>query len=277
MLNIHSLSHYYRRQKPVINRVTTRLEAGRIAGLMGANGVGKSTLMRIVMGLLYPKDGLVEVLGHDPAKREVNFLNQIYLVPEETYLPDMTSDIFAALYSPFYPKFDNALFLQTLERFELAHPHALADYSFGQKKKFLIAFGVATRAKLLVLDEPTNGLDIPSKAQFRQLLIESISDDQSVLISTHQARDLENLIDMVILMDNQEAQACDLNEVANKLSIGKYEQEPADTIFSQKNIGEYVCLTPYRENSRQHLDLEMLFNAFHSNKEKLLNAIGAAA
>lgn len=277
MLKIQSLSHYYRRQKPVIQSITTRLEAGRIAGLMGANGVGKSTLMRLVTGLLYPKDGSVEVLGHDPAKREVNFLNQIYLVPEETYLPDMTSDMFASLYSPFYPKFDHSLFLRTLERFELAHPHALADYSFGQKKKFLIAFGIATRAKLLVLDEPTNGLDIPSKTQFRQLLIENISDDQSVLISTHQARDLENLIDMVILMDNQDAQACDLNDVTNKLSVGKYEKEPEDAIFSQKNIGEFVCLTPYREDSRQHLDLEMLFNAFHSNKEKLLNAISAAA
>lgn len=273
MLQIDQLSFAYRSHSPVMQKISSELPSGCIAGLLGANGVGKSTLLKLIAGLLKPQAGSIKIAQHAPEKRSAALLEALYLVPEQTWVPDMRSDSYAKLYSPLYPQFNQSLFAQCLDRFELPYPKNLLDYSFGQQKKFLIAFGIATRPQLFILDEPTNGLDIPSKEQFRQLLMENCNEEQSIIISTHQAHDLQGMIDTAMFMDHQRLLTLNMENLATLFSVEKFENKPDKALYSTESLNKWLCLVPFLESSQRELDLELLFNAFHLNKDAFLRHI----
>ncbi|MEI6143626.1 MAG: ABC transporter ATP-binding protein [Mariniphaga sp.] len=202
MIQIKDLNFGYPRQEPLFNGLSVQLEAGSITGLLGKNGAGKTSLLKLLTGLLHPRSGEISVLGQNPRKREVAMLNDVFFVPEEFYFPAISIGDYVKAYAPFYPRFDNEMMGRILVEFELDGKSNLQKLSHGQKKKFLIAFALATRCRLLVLDEPTNGLDIPSKSLFRKILAGSLDENQLVVISTHQVKDVENLIDKIIILDN---------------------------------------------------------------------------
>ncbi len=266
---VHALDFAYNRRKQILKNLSFILPSGSIAGLLGANGTGKSTLLQLLSGLLYPSAGDIQVLGSAPSQRGVELLQKLYFLPEEISLPDTSVTAYISHYHRFYPAFDQALMNSALQRMELNPRHRLHDYSFGQRKKFLICFALATRTQLLILDEPTNGLDIPSKEQFRELLLETRTDEQSVVISTHQAHDLEGLIDRVILMDADTLLSCDLNELTGQLSVGWYRKAPADALYCRRSVNQWQCLTPWRDDGDAEMDLELLFTTFHTNKAQL--------
>ncbi len=201
MVTLQDITYSYRRGAPVLNGLSLQLEPGRIYGLLGRNGAGKSTLLYHIAGLLFPKSGSCRVQGHEPARREPAFLQSVYIIPEAFQLPDMTAKRFIQLHAPFYPSFDPVLCASILEQFGMGEDDKLPQLSHGQQKKFQVAFAVATRVKLLLLDEPTNGLDIPSKQQFRKIIAGNLGEDQTMVISTHQVRDLDSLIDEVLILD----------------------------------------------------------------------------
>ncbi len=178
MIQINDLDFTYSRQKGLFNGLSLHLEPGSITGLLGKNGAGKTTLLKLMTGLLHSNSGVISILGHDPKNREVSMLNDVFLVPEEFYFPSISIQEYVKAFAPFYPRFDQALFVRILEEFELMAENNLQKHSHGQKKKFLIAFALSTRCRLLVLDEPTNGLDIPSKSLFRKILAGSLDEDQ---------------------------------------------------------------------------------------------------
>jgi ABC-2 type transport system ATP-binding protein len=171
-----------------------QLMPGNIYGLLGLNGAGKSTLLKLMTGLLFPVAGAIEARGREPARREPGFLREVFVLPEELHLPGITGEQYVASLAPFYPRFDHARFARFLNDFELPRNKNLTSFSYGQKKKFLLSFGLASGTSLLVLDEPTNGLDIPSKTMFRRLVAESATEDRIYFISTHQVKDVESLI-----------------------------------------------------------------------------------
>lgn len=276
MLQISQLSFAYRKQSPVITDIGTYLPSGCIAGLLGANGVGKSTLLKLVAGLLRPMSGTVRANQQDPAKRHVDLLTALYLLPEQTWLPEMRADSYTKLYAPLYPRFDHSLFAQCLDRFELPYPKNLPDYSYGQQKKFLIAFGIAARPRLFLLDEPTNGLDIPAKEQFRQLLLETTGDDQSAIISTHQAHDLQGVIDTAMLMDQKRLLTISMEKLGRLFSVEKFASKPDNAIYAAESVNQWRCLIPFLESSQRELDLELLFNAFHLRKNAFLQHLDSA-
>lgn len=267
---VHALDFGYTRKKQILKNLSFTLPRGSIAGLLGANGTGKSTLLQLLSGLLYPGAGDIQVLGSAPSQRKVTLLQQLYFLPEEIWLPDTSVTAYINHFQRFYPAFDKALMTSALQRMELNPKHRLHDYSFGQRKKFLISFALATRTQLLILDEPTNGLDIPSKEQFRELLLETRTEEQSVVISTHQAHDLEGLIDRVLLMDAECLQSCDLNQLTERLSVGWYRKAPIDALYCRRSVNQWQCLTPWRDDGDAEMDLELLFTTFHNNKSQLL-------
>jgi ABC-2 type transport system ATP-binding protein len=179
------------------------VEAGHIYGLLGRNGAGKSTLLKLIAGLVFPVSGKSGGAGLNPSKRQPSFLQKIFLIPEEIETPDVDVMRFADDYAPFYPNFDKEQFLQLLQDFDVPL-RSLKQMSYGQKKKTWIALGIAANTQLLILDEPTNGLDIPSKRQFRKMMAASLTDERCVIISTHQVRDLDSLIDNIIIVDEGE-------------------------------------------------------------------------
>ncbi len=169
MIKIQNL-HFAYRKKAVFNGLNLSLERGHIYGLLGKNGTGKSTLLANIAGLLFPDKGTIEVLGYDPGKRQPWFLREVFMVPEEFYLPDIPLEQLLTYHAAFYPRFNKTQFQKYCTDFEIPLNSTLQHMSYGQKKKVLISFGLATNAALLLMDEPTNGLDIMSKSQFRKVM-----------------------------------------------------------------------------------------------------------
>ena len=243
---------------------------GNIYGLLGKNGAGKTTLLKLLAGLRFLKDGECEVMGYDPGQRLPSFLEDLFFLPEEFSLAEVSAGKFERLYAPFYPRFSPDLFREYMKEFELDYHKNLKVYSFGQKKKFLLAFGLARNSRLMLLDEPTNGLDIPSKRQFRKILASALADDQTVIIATHQARDLENLIDPVIILDEGRVIFNQfLEEVANRLTVRLLSEspEPGESLYTEKTVTGYSAVVENKDDHEAGVDLEILFNAVTSNAE----------
>lgn len=201
MLRIDNISYKYpgRRSRMVLDGFSLTLEQGNICGLLGPNGVGKSTLFYLIAGLLTPSTGAISYNGMMPRRRSTEFLRDIILVPEEIDLPDMTLTRYVEVNAPFYPRFSHELMEKILEMFDLKTDIHLARLSMGQRKKVFISFALACRTSLLLMDEPANGLDIPGKSAFRRAVVESMTDDRTIIISTHQVHDIDRIIDHVVI------------------------------------------------------------------------------
>ncbi len=272
MIQIENLSFSYGQKRPLFKELNLSLPSGNIYGLLGKNGAGKSTLLKIISGLLFPTDGTLDVVGFRPKDRYPHFLNEIYLVTEEFHLPSIKIEQYLSLYSPFYPRFNRSLFDEYINEFKLPRDQKLNALSYGQKKNFLLSFGLATDCKLLILDEPTNGLDIPSKSQFRKIVANAIHEDRSFIISTHQIRDMENLIDPIIILDEGKIVFFENYEtISKKLSITRQTELPNNNIlvYAESYLGAYTVVTENKTMEETSMNLEILFNAIVNNKSKI--------
>ncbi len=280
MVTIERLAYGYRRKKRrLFSDLQLHLEPGGICGLLGKNGAGKTTLLKLLCGLRFPQVGACRVLGLDPAQRPAGLLEETFLLPEEIPVPPLTGHAYASLYTSFYPRFEHSTFASRLAELEIDPSERLTEMSHGQRKKFLVAFGLSSGCRLLLLDEPTNGLDIPSKSQFRRILSRSVRDDRTIVISTHQVRDMENLIDPIVVLDggavvfNQP-----IAEITRRLLIRQEETEPRDdgVLYTEKALGGYQVVRRGREGEEGGLDLETLFNAI-TTSERVRGVFGAPA
>lgn len=270
MIEINNLSFHHKKQKTLFNNLTYKQTSGSITGLLGKNGAGKSTLLKLSAGLLHPKQGSIIINGYTPSNRNPDFLADIFLVSDEPYLPSLTVASYLAIYAPLYKNFDLEKMSKILKEFELEAHQKLDGISHGQQKKFIIAFALSTNCKLLLLDEPTNGLDIPSKRIFRKVLISSVEEDQLVVISTHQVKDIETIIDKIVIIEEgtivfeKETQL-----VTEKLQFQKLESisENSNIIYSEKCPGGYNAILPANNDEETEIDIELLFNAICNKTE----------
>ncbi len=203
MLTIQNLSFAYHSGRPVIQNLSLSLDKGCVCGLLGSNGAGKSTLLYLICGLLNPGTGTIDFNGHTPRQRQVCFLNDVFIVPEEVVLPNVLLKDFIEVNAPFYPRFSREEMDRYMELFNLPADLHLGACSMGQKKKAFLSFAIACRTSLLILDEPTNGLDISSKQDFRKAISMTMTDDRIILISTHQVYDVERILDHVVILGDQ--------------------------------------------------------------------------
>jgi ABC-2 type transport system ATP-binding protein len=259
----------YGKRKPLYKNLQLEVQAGHIYGLLGKNGAGKSTLLKLIAGLVFPVTGKLDVLGHEPAKRQPSFLEKIFLIPEEIETPDVEVIRFADDYAPFYPNFDKQQFMQLLNDFDVPL-RSLKQMSYGQKKKTWIALGIAANTRLLILDEPTNGLDIPSKRQFRKMMASTINEERCVIISTHQVRDLDSLIDNIIIVDDGELIVnAGIDTITQKVAFKHFtnEDEAANSIYSENNVmGTSAVMLNDHSDEDGRMDTELFFNAAIANK-----------
>lgn len=270
MIKVNNLNFGYSKGKLLFKNMSMQLSAGHIYGLLGKNGAGKSSLLKNLAGLVYAESGTMDVLGFDPAKRQPSLLKQICFIPEEFYLPSVKIDAFVKANAAFYPNFDHPYFTALLAEFDIPVAQKLINMSYGQKKKVIIAFGLATQAKLVIMDEPTNGLDIPSKAQFRKIMASAMTDDRCIIISTHQVRDLDNLIDTVIMLDESSvALKASVEEITNKLCFKRINELDDTVIYAEPSLSGYNAVMPNYHNEDSKLDIELLFNAVLAEKNKL--------
>jgi ABC-2 type transport system ATP-binding protein len=223
-----------------------------------------------MIGLLQPTEGSVRMMGHQPSEREPSLLQDIYFLPEEFYQPGVSLRSYVKANSGFYPRFDQELLERLINDFELPENKRLSQLSYGQKKKFLISFGLSSKCRLLVLDEPTNGLDIPSKAIFRRVMAGSLDEDQLVIISTHQVRDVENLIDRVLMLEKGRfIMQKNIYEISSKLHFATTASPYGENILYHEMVpGGYKVITP-QTNGNSSVDIELLFNAISNGTEKI--------
>ena len=272
MITIENLSFDYGRKNPVFQNFSLNMETGNIIGLLGRNGTGKSTLLYLISGLLRPHEGVIRINGTDVKKRAVEILSDTFLVPEEFMLPNVSLKQYVKLNRPFYPKFSQEILEACLRDFDLHTDIRLGELSMGQKKKAFVCFALATNTKLLMMDEPTNGLDIPSKSQFRKVIATGMTEEKSVIISTHQVRDIDKLLDHVVMIEGTEVL---LNEstarITDKLYFGEQGMnEPTDgALYIQPSIHGNSVILPNTFHEDSTLNLELLFNALLVEKEKI--------
>lgn len=201
MIDINNVTFEYQYGKPVLKDFSLSFPQGGVYGLLGKNGTGKSTLLYLISGLLRPQRGEVRVDGLLAENRQPEMLREIFLVPEEYDLPAVTLQSYIRALKPFYPRFSDELLRSCIEGFDLNIDMHLGALSMGQKKKVYMCVAMATGTRVLLMDEPTNGLDILSKSQFRKVVVMGMDDQKTVLVSTHQVHDVERLLDHVTILD----------------------------------------------------------------------------
>jgi ABC-2 type transport system ATP-binding protein len=268
MIRTKELTFNYSKEHRLFAGLDLELECGNIIGLFGKNGAGKSTFLKLITGLLKPNKGNIKVDGLTPFSRFPDFLENVFLITEELYIPQITIKKYIKAYAPFYKKFDLEKMNRILKEFELKDTVVLSKISHGQKKKFMIAFALSTNCKYLLLDEPTNGLDIPSKSVFRKVLVSSIEDDQLVIISTHQVKGIETIIDKVIILENGEIIFNnDIDTISRNIQFKKVQNisNHSDVLYSEKDIEGYKVIIPVTNNEETGIDVELLFNGIINN------------
>jgi ABC-2 type transport system ATP-binding protein len=273
MIEISNLTFGYGK-KTLFQNLNLSLKAGHIYGLLGKNGAGKSTLLKNIAGLVFPNAGTCKVNGYTSKNRLPDFLQELFFVPEDIYMPAISARQFADSTGHFYPNFDNMQFNKILAEFNVPDNKPLTQLSFGQQKKVVIAFGISTNTSLLIMDEPTNGLDIPSKAEFRRIIASTLTEDRCVIISTHQVRDLDNLIDSILILHDQQIVVnTSMDQIAEKVNFGTIPADATDYLYAEPTLSGLHAITINTDNSYSKVDMELLFNAIISNNEQLTQTL----
>lgn len=273
MIQLQNINFSYSKDRMLFNNLNLSLEGGHVYGLFGKNGAGKTTLLKIMSGLRFIQSGNVTTLGENAALRKAEMMKDIYFLQEEVFVPALSIRNFVKCYAPFYENFDKEQFEEYLHLFEIeSQDDKLTALSHGQRKKVIISFALATNTKILLMDEPTNGLDIPSKAAFRKIMSMAANNERLILISTHQVRDLHSLIDAVVILDNGHILLNAMaEEITDKLCFKILDENGTDEpiLYCEDNIRGDIVVTENIHHIETNLDIELLFNAVMMNKNRI--------
>jgi ABC-2 type transport system ATP-binding protein len=266
---------YPKGRRNIHTNLTLNLEENKIYGLLGKNGTGKSTLLYLIAGLLKPTKGTItmdvtneetgETTNYSTFERHQEVLREIFFVNEEYTLPALNLNDWASSLGGFYPSYSEEMFRQCLADFDITGNPKLTTLSMGQQKKVIISFALASGVKYLFMDEPTNGLDIPSKAQFRKVVSSCMTEERTIIISTHQVHDIEFLLDHIIIIDNDRLMLnASTGEITDKF-VFEYRTPGSSTegvIYQEPTLQGNVTMA-YRKSTdpETNLNLELLFNA----------------
>ena len=267
MIEIKDLAFSYGKT-PILKSITTTLEEGRIYGLLGENGVGKTTLLTLLCGLKKVCSGSITTDGENPFDRTPTLLQNQFYLPDEVLPVAMKAECFAKERGAFWPDYDHSKFLEIMKEFENDPAKKMNQMSAGQLKKTYISLALACGCKYIFMDEPTNVLDIPSMTQFRSAIMKYTSDDSTIVISTHQVRDLENIIDPIIILDRQDVLLnASVEEITSKLYFDYGTQLHPESLYSEQLPGGFIQVYHNTTGEDSKINVEALFNAVHKNKE----------
>lgn len=269
MITIENTSYGYKSNPLIFNNISLEIGNG-IYGLLGENGVGKTTLMHLICGLLFPKNGKCSIDGRNTAERQPEGLARYFFLPEELQMPTESIVSFAARHSVFYPHFNQEEFDLNLEELKIDRKQKLSSVSYGQQKKAMLAYAFALHTPYPLLDEPTNGLDITSRQALKRIISRSMDDESTLLISTHQAHDFENLLDHLIILGKGEILLNrSLDEISNRLLFARTSILPEESIYSEENLSGYFSIIPNEDGEENTPDIELLYKAVLQQPEKI--------
>ena len=269
MITIENTSYGYKSNPFIFNNISLKIGNG-MYGLLGENGAGKTTLMHLICGLLFPKNGKCSIDGRNTAERQSGALNRYFFLPEEMQMPTESIVSFAARHSVFYPHFNQEEFELNLEELKIDRKQKLSSISYGQQKKAMLAYAFALHTPYTLLDEPTNGLDITSRQALKRIISRSMDDESTLLISTHQAHDFENLLDHLIILGKGEILLNrSLDEISNRLLFARTDILPEERIYSEENLSGYFSIIPNEDGEENTPDIELLYKAVLQQPEKI--------
>ena len=273
MITLKNLDFSYKKTI-VFKNISLEFKEGNVYGLLGENGVGKTTLLKLICGLQFPNAGICKVDEFIPQERNPYFLQNIFYLPEEVITENTTPESFINKLGVFYPRYDYSYFLKLMNELEVDRTKKFDAMSYGQKKKSLLACALSLRTDYLLLDEPTNGLDIPSKALFRKVILQHSIDDANnvptIIISTHQVKDVENLIDPIVILDHDEVLLnATFEEISSKLYFDYSSEKSEDALYTEMIPGGYINVLPNKFEMESKVNVEALFNAVRNNKKKI--------
>lgn len=269
MIAIENLTFGYGKGTPLLSNISAKLHEGRIYGLLGVNGSGKTTLLKLMSGMLFPVQGRITADGLDTAARDAATSGKIFYMQAEFKFGRQSLEKFIALHRAFYPGFSDEILGDCLEESGI-NPKTgdLGVLSTGEKRKFLFSIALACGAEYLLMDEPLNGMDIPSRSLFRKLLLKHLGEDRMALISTHTPAEIENILSDILILDGKGGMlAKSSEEISDSWSFG-YAGSDEGALYSEPCAGGYRTIRKRGEDEAGAIDLEMFFNA--AIKGKLL-------
>ena len=262
MTELKDVWYWYEYGQTVIRDASAAVGDGRIYGLLGLNGAGKSTLLKLMAGLLFPKKGEILCGGENVADRKVETLQDVVFMPAEFELRNESLEKFVSLNSVFYPRFSRAVLDDCLKKFGIdPGTRSLEQLSLGNRHKFMLSFLLSLGAKLMLLDEPLNGMDLPSRGMFRKLLMRHLRDDQSVVVSTHVVSDVERIVsDVMVLRNDGTLFSASVDELSRRYSYG-ISSSAEDTVYAESCAEGYRVLRRNDDACESGIPMDMLFNA----------------
>ena len=228
-------------RKQALDDVSFSVPKGRVVGLLGHNGAGKTTLMKALVGLL-PIDGELRVLGLDPRRQRVQLLESLAYIPDVAILPRWATPAqLIELMSGLHPKFSAERARSLLRRTSVGLGDRVKNLSKGMVVQLHLALVAAIDAKLLILDEPTLGLDVLSRKAFYDMLIDEWCDgERSVLISTHQVEEIEALLsDVLMLNEGKLVLAIPLADIDQRFVALGHDAAAADAVAAAHPLLRY--------------------------------------
>ncbi len=267
MIEFKNLSFAYGEGNLVLSGINAKLKSGHIYGLLGRNGVGKSTLLKLIAGYIFPKSGNITTLNSEPKRRQPSFLSEIFFITEELDVPELSMRRYAKLTSHFYPNFSMKQLEEFMEEFQVSMDFSMNKMSHGQRKKAIVSFGLACNTKILIMDEPTNGMDIPSKSQFRKIITSLSIEDRCIIISTHQIRDLDNIIDAILIIEGDDLLVnSSLYEISKKLTFGPV-ANLKNSLYHELSLRGDWGVEVNNGELESRVDIEIFFNMAIANQE----------
>lgn len=238
MIEIRNLTHYLG-GKIVLNEINLNIPDNTILGIVGINGAGKSTFLRLLSGVYLPVGGEILYDGKNPADPETR--KDIFFLPDEPYhTAFMTPDTLFEYYNVFYPEADKAHYLRLIDKYKINSNGRMRNFSKGMRRQVFIALALAIKPRYLLLDEAFDGLDPLSRKIFKDAIISLVEEgDTTVLIASHSLRELEDFCDRFILIDANRIKS--QGDIADHVgSMCKFElaftEIPEETIFAHLPI-----------------------------------------
>lgn len=274
MINIENLSYNYYKGYKALDNINAQLGPG-VHLLLGENGAGKTTLLHVIAGLLFAKEGSCKIDNNDISKRRPCDLSKVFFMPEDITFPAKCINDFAKLHSQFYPTFSENLFRKNLEIFNLTGNESFGSLSLGNRKKANLAYVMALCTNVLLLDEPTNGLDINAKKELLKIMVGSLREDQTVIVSTHTVWDLKNLFESVMMLRKGNLLlSMSTEEIGRKISFVSSTSPNPNALYMEQDMNGFRSIEKNIYGNETEINFTLIYSALMSNAaQNVLDAL----
>ncbi|MDO4319135.1 MAG: ABC transporter ATP-binding protein [Bacteroidales bacterium] len=275
MITLDNVSYRYRKCMPdALDGITAQVSPG-IYLLLGENGAGKTTLLHLIAGLLTPTTGTCDLDGDSLSARRPTVMRRVFFLSDDMDMPFATVNEAVRRHAQFYPTFSVEALQANLSDFGLTGDERLKDLSLGSRHKSLVAYALALGTEVLLLDEPANGLDIDAKKSLRRMIARSMTDDRTIIVSTHTVYDLEALFDGLLLLSHGSMLISRPTwQIAARLGFVTSTTPLPDALYQEPEAGIFRAIVKGDGDDESAVNYSLLYSAVMSDaRDRILSII----